>query len=279
MEGTDQAVRGEPVERAPHRAAPRAVSRVPLACALAALVLLVGAVRQMDRPTLEVVRALRAVAIERVGDAGDLLGKGWTLLALSGLFVAVGYWRADSTWRAAGVQGWIAHAVTGILVQGLKHSLGRPRPRLHQEDTFVTGPTLEAGYDSFPSGHAAASFAVAAVLATHFPRWARPAYALAGFVALTRIFRGAHFVSDVVAGIGLGLVVGTLVVAPRHQWRIRVQACVVPAVSWLVAGGALLWLLVWPASDLRTAGLLLGAGVLTGLSHWTARGARSEAVR
>jgi undecaprenyl-diphosphatase len=244
---------------------------VPALLAGTALALLVGAALQMDRPAIEFVRSLREIWIERVGDAGSLLGKGWTLAAVSGLFVAAGWLKADSIWRDAGLRGWIAHAVTAILVQGLKHGIGRPRPRLHQEDTFFAGPTLESGLDSFPSGHASASFAVATVMANYFPRWARAVYALAGFVALTRIFRGSHFVSDALAGIVLGLVVGTLAAAPASEWSGRLGALAVPGVSWLVAGCAVVWLIVLPSPDTLTTGLLLVAGALAGLAQWLAR--------
>lgn len=278
MEGEGREARGERKDDRAHPASPLASSLVPLACSCIALALLFGAALQMDRPAIEFVRSLHAVWIERVGDAGYLLGKGWTLAAVSGLFVAAGWLTADLSWRDAGLRGWIAHAITAILVQGLKHGIGRPRPRLHQEETFFTGPTLESGLDSFPSGHASASFAVAAVMANYFPRWARAVYALAGFVALTRIVRGSHFVSDALAGMVLGLVVGTLAVAPVREWSSRLGALAVPGISWLAAGCAAVWLIVLPSPDTLTAGLLLVAGACALLARSAqARGERPEA--
>ncbi len=227
---------------------------------VASLALLFCAVLQMDRPVLEFVRSLQGLWIERIGDAGYIIGSGVSLIAMSGLFVAIGYARANPTLRQAGLRGWLAHAVTAILVQGLKHGIGRPRPRLHREDEFFTSPTLESGLDSFPSGHASASFAVAAVVARCCPALAWPSFALAGFISLTRVFRGSHFVSDAVAGVVLGLVVGTLVATPVQEWRATARCVLLAASSWLVVVCAAVWLAILPSSGTLATGLLAAAG-------------------
>lgn len=235
---------------------------------MGALGLLAYAALQMDRPVIDFVRTLHEVWIERVGDAGYLLGNGWALAAISGLFVAAGHLRDDPAWRAAGIRGWVAHAVTGVLVQGLKHGIGRPRPRLHREEDFFTGPTLESGLDSFPSGHASASFAVASVIAHYFPRWARVAYALAGFVTLTRVFRGSHFISDALVGALLGLVIGTLAATPRQEWKAALLHLLLAGTPWLVVACAALWLVVLPSSGLLATGLLAAAGAAAWLGRY-----------
>jgi undecaprenyl-diphosphatase len=236
---------------------------LPLLFACASLVLLFCAAFQMDRPAIEWVRSLQGLWIEWIGDAGYVIGSGVSLIAISGLFVAVGYARANPVWRQTGLRGWVAQALTAILVQGLKHGIGRPRPRLHREDEFFTGPGLESGLDAFPSGHASASFAVATVVAKHCPALAWPCYALAGFVAVTRVFRGSHFVSDVVAGVVLGIVVGTLVATPIQEWKVALRHLLLSGTPWLVVTCAVVWLAILPAPDTVTTGLLVGAGVLT----------------
>jgi len=65
--------------------------------------------------------------------------------------------------------------------------------------------------DSFPSGHAASSFAAAAVLDRtygHAAGWT--AYGLAGFVAASRVVGNRHFFSDVVAGAVIGRFFGRI---------------------------------------------------------------------
>jgi undecaprenyl-diphosphatase len=226
----------------------------------------------MDRPVIDFVRTLQSAWIERLGDAGYQIGRGASLIVISGLFVAVGYLRKRPALYQAGLRGWIAHAVTAILVQGLKHGIGRPRPRLHRDDEFFTGPTLEAGLDSFPSGHTSASFAVAAVVAGYCPALAWPAFVLAGYVSLTRVFRGSHFVSDAVAGVVLGLAVGTLVAAPKQDWGPAVRGVLLAATSWLVVMCAAVWLAVLPSPGMLATWLLTTAGVSVLLAQAQARG-------
>lgn len=238
---------------------------VSILLSCAALILLFCAALKMDRPILEFARSLQGLWIGRIGDAGYVIGGGASLIAISGLFVAIGYARANPVWRQAGLHGWIAHAVTAVVVRGMKHGIGRPRPRLHREDEFFTGPGLEPGLDSFPSGHASASFAVAAVVARHCPALAWPAYALAGFVAVTRVFRSSHFVSDVVAGIVLGIVVGTLAATPVREWRATLHHVLLSLTPWLVVACAVVWLAVLPSPSMLVTGFLAaGAATLLG---------------
>ena len=240
--------------------ASRITHHVSLFLSCAALALLFCASFQMDRPMIEFVRSLHGIWIEKVGDAGYVIGSGASLVAISGLFVAIGYARNNPVWRLTGLRGWAAHAVTAILAQGLKHGIGRPRPRLHREEEFFTGPNIESGLDSFPSGHASASFAVAAVVARCHPALAWPAYAMAGFVAVTRVFRGSHFVSDALAGMVLGLVVGTLAATPVLEWKAALRHLLLAGTPWLVVACAVIWLAVLPSSGLLATGLLAAAG-------------------
>ncbi|MGY5452023.1 phosphatase PAP2 family protein [Agarivorans sp. MS3-6] len=60
---------------------------------------------------------------------------------------------------------------------------------------------------SFPSGHSAGAFVMAACVAEVFPSWAMLAFCWAGLIAFSRVLLGVHFVSDVIAGACLGLVI------------------------------------------------------------------------
>jgi undecaprenyl-diphosphatase len=258
---------------------PRTSDQLPVLFSFAALILLFCAVFQMDRTTIEWVRSLQGIWIEKIGDAGYVIGSGASLIVISGLFVAIGYARNNPIWRRTGLRGWAAHAVTAVLVQGLKHGIGRPRPRLHRDEEFFTGPSLESGLDAFPSGHASASFAVAAVVARCHPALAWPAFALAGFVTATRVFRGSHFVSDVVAGVVLGIVVGTLAATPVPEWNAILRKVLLAGTPWLVAACAVAWLAILPSPGLPATGLLAAAGAAVWLGRMIQARGEGQAVR
>ena len=94
---------------------------------------------------------------------------------------------------AAGATGW------------LKGMVGRPRPA--ELFPILELDPREMGR-SFPSGHAALLFALAAVFSIRWPKWRWVWFSIAGLVALSRVAIGVHWPSDVVAGalIGLGCV-------------------------------------------------------------------------
>lgn len=83
--------------------------------------------------------------------------------------------------------------------------------RQYAYDPNTRGEFWEGG-KSFPSGHAAASFAFASVIAHRYPnkRWLKwSVYGLATGVSLARVGGKKHFASDVLVGGTLGYVAGT----------------------------------------------------------------------
>lgn len=85
-------------------------------------------------------------------------------------------------------------------------------------------PLVAVPHDhSFPSGHAATSFACATTLAFAVPRLAVPLYLLAAAIAYSRVYVGVHYPLDVLGGAVLGLAVATalrlLVRGPRRSPR------------------------------------------------------------
>jgi undecaprenyl-diphosphatase len=60
--------------------------------------------------------------------------------------------------------------------------------------------------NSFPSSHSALAFAVATALVGVYGRRLRFVYLIAGWLSLTRVYVGAHFPSDVLAGALIGTV-------------------------------------------------------------------------
>lgn len=87
----------------------------------------------------------------------------------------------------------------------LKPLIARPRPfSLRDISLIVKMPTDH----SFPSGHAAASFAAAGAMAFMKNRGRIPALILASLIALSRLYLYVHYPSDVLGGMLLGLFCG-----------------------------------------------------------------------
>ena len=97
-------------------------------------------------------------------------------------------------------------AILGAYVanQTIKLAVRRPRPRL--EDLPPLTDTLSEL--SYPSAHAATSFAAARALSPALP--AAVLYPAAAVMALSRPYLGVHYVSDSVAGAALGDAVARL---------------------------------------------------------------------
>lgn len=110
-------------------------------------------------------------------------------------------------------------ALSGILISLIKNTLGRARPRYFEE----LGPfhfefaAFDSGFASFPSGHSTTFGATAMVLALLFPRgW--PVFVIFGLAGgISRAVVGAHYISDIIAGLMCGAVF-TLLVA---RWLAR----------------------------------------------------------
>ena len=95
---------------------------------------------------------------------------------------------------------------SSFVVDILKNVFDRPRPPTQEAGLGALVPTPHSA--SFPSGHAATTFAAAAAIAVLCPRLRGPALAVAAAVALSRVYLRVHFPLDVVAGAALGGALG-----------------------------------------------------------------------
>ncbi|MBI4536462.1 MAG: phosphatase PAP2 family protein [candidate division NC10 bacterium] len=146
-------------------------------------------------------------AIQTAMQAITHLGLGWVDIGLFVALLTAGWWRRWPEGRRIGLYGALAVSGAGLLDQLLKQFSCRARPNAAEAGLFFAKfPCVFDGYaySSFPSGHATTAFAAAAFLALWRPRLAIPAFLLAALVALSRVYLGAHFPSDVLAGALLG---------------------------------------------------------------------------
>ncbi len=140
------------------------------------------------------------------------LGLGWIQALLSVLFILAGVFiMKDEKMAAAGKKGVYTVIAAGILSQVIKHLIGRPRPKVMDALGLTLGPSITPGFDAFPSGHATSAFAFAYALCSFYPWMRYPLYAYAVLVSISRIYVGAHFPSDVFAGMVLGVWTGHIV--------------------------------------------------------------------
>lgn len=134
--------------------------------------------------------------LTRLGDAESWL-LGVVLLAAAG---PAG--RHQATLLACGA------GLATVLSQGLKRLAGRPRPAVGLESF---SPRIECPDEfSFPSGHTAVAFAVAAALLGEPAPLALATVILASGIGLSRMALGAHYPLDVAAGALLGGACGSL---------------------------------------------------------------------
>lgn len=228
-----------------------------------ALVAIFWGFYQLDIPLTRYARSVRVPWLEAAGDIGNRLGSGAALVGVSGVFILLGVILKQAPLRTTGVESLIAHAIAGLTAQALKHLIGRPRPRLtHGETIFLAGPSFDPGLDSFPSGHAAASFAVATVLARRFPATSWLLYVMAVVVAVSRIVRGSHFPTDVLAGISLGILVGFVVAHPMAHWKQSLLEALTKGTPFLVATFAIVWIAVHPSFHEPMTMMMLAAGAI-----------------
>jgi membrane-associated phospholipid phosphatase len=113
-------------------------------------------------------------------------------------------WPTDSDRILRAAAGAVA---AGLAVAVVKTTVGRGRPRDVGDPGAFQAFSRDNAWLSFPSGHAAAAFAVAGALDQEFDLrgFQYLGYGLATMVAWSRTYHDAHWVSDTVAGGIIGM--------------------------------------------------------------------------
>jgi undecaprenyl-diphosphatase len=111
----------------------------------------------------------------------------------------------------------LADAAADGLATLLKFVVGTRRPS-------GGGPLIAIPHsESFPSGHAATSFACATVLTALVPRAAPAFYVLALAIGYSRVYVGVHWPLDVVGGAVLGVATALLLLAVTRRRSVRLR--------------------------------------------------------
>jgi undecaprenyl-diphosphatase len=136
--------------------------------------------------------------------AATRMGDGWIWYGLGIMLVIFGGAQRGAAVGAAGS----AALVVVLVFKALKHLSHRPRPC--QYEPHCWSKVLPPDQFSFPSGHTMTAFSIALVVSYFYPSLEGPLFFLALSIAVSRIVLGMHFLSDVLAGVVLGVALGCL---------------------------------------------------------------------
>lgn len=185
----------------------------------------VGAVALLDKPVWDFMRRNHTDTLDHIADIGSDI-TGIESVAVLVPFYIVGQASKDTKAIYTALDGWAASLIGGgIISPALKFIAGRRAPK-DNEGTYTFNPfsygfQLSGGAQSFPSGHAIQSFALASVISSHYDEpWVKiTAYGLATLGSSARLYQGVHFISDFAAGAIIGTLVGTTVVHFNEKRR------------------------------------------------------------
>lgn len=158
-------------------------------------------------------------ALEPIADRLNPLGN-----PRYGIPLLAGGWAVGRLAERPALSEGSAHVLAGLLAAGvangaLKYGVGRNRPS-RTDDPFRFRPfNGDNQWQSFPSGHATVSFALAAGISEEVREpWVTAAtYGTAALVAWSRVYEDKHWTSDVAAGALVGAMAGRGTVRFLHR--------------------------------------------------------------
>jgi undecaprenyl-diphosphatase len=115
----------------------------------------------------------------------------------------------DRKWKLACGSGFAAAALAYAVAFVIHHIWARPRPYVTHH---IAHPWSSATDASFPSDHATVSYAIAFAVLAFDPIAGAIFLVVATIIAVGRLFIGAHYPSDVLTGLIVGLIAAGVVV-------------------------------------------------------------------
>jgi len=173
----------------------------------------VGVLMAFDRPIMDFVQDNRSDTLGQIVDITNSFGEETGLLPLVGGSMALGLVFKNDKLKRAAVRSLGAVAIGQLTVEFLKAMTHRSRPRDNQGPYDFGGAGWSSDNTSFPSGHSAGAWSVMTVFATEFKDTKIVpilAYSLAAMTSFSRVYKNAHWVSDVTLGALVGWISGKL---------------------------------------------------------------------
>jgi len=151
----------------------------------------------------------------------------WPTHAAVGLVLLGLAWRRGSEeWTRIFLAMLLAIMLAGVTGTVIKRTVPRARPSVHT-DTRWGGPRFSSKYHSFPSGHVGASTAFFGVLLIARRRVGLACLPIPILIGFSRMYIGAHYLSDVVCAAVLGtlcaLVVAHFLLLPIENRQLQIE--------------------------------------------------------
>lgn len=190
----------------------------------------VGLAFAFDDDIQEKVAEKRGRTLDRGADAGSFAGNPLLHLGIAGAVWGGGLIADSPKWRDVGLMMGEAAVIADTATLVLKQAVGRARPLAGSGKESFRPFGFESDYDSFPSMHAASSFAMASVVTrtSGSVTVGVLSYATAAFVGFSRIYEDKHWASDVILGAAIGELAGRVVTRVHAGGG---KLAIVPAVS------------------------------------------------
>jgi len=145
---------------------------------------------------------------------GRVYGEWYSILGVSAIFGIYGLVADDTSSKKITIELFQAGAYAEAVTEVFKIIVGRERP-IATENSFTFHPfSIKYDFESMPSGHATAAFALSTVMSRHANTTFLKilAYVPAGFTMFSRIYQHQHWLSDEIPGAAVGYFVGNWVV-------------------------------------------------------------------
>jgi undecaprenyl-diphosphatase len=152
----------------------------------------------------------------------SLFGDWPSHVALGLVLLGFAWVRGSKKWTRILLSMLVAMAIAGLAGVVIKRTISRARPSVKSELRWG-GPHFSTKYHAFPSGHVTASMAFFGVLLLARRRIGLACLPIPILIGFSRMYIGAHYLSDVVCGAMLGILSALLVVhfflRPVHNPR------------------------------------------------------------
>ena len=164
---------------------------------------------------------MRTPFFEQMMEVVRYFGRAGIAVLVVGSLLAHGYFYDNRRTRKAGIVLIIALLASAAVTELVRYAVQLPRPK------------ESMGY-GFPSGHTSAAFSLAAVLGVTFPQIGSLFYLIAVLTGISRLYYRAHYVTDVLGGALIGVLIGAPLAKALVPHPLRGGRALFGSVGWTV---------------------------------------------